>query len=543
MPLRDDEVEAYDKKDPRQAVKLVRSAHLLFQTFKLLFADGIFSFKDRRDSRAEFSRKGKDWAFKVVEIELSFVYDQLYTKASLSRTKLGLGRVASLLLTLAGSIWTLFVTLHASQYQPRHRCVTFTLLAGAVFTDVVILAYHSLSIWTLVHIDWLPCGSCAFVNYRRWSGRMAQSNLIAFCLKKVPSDSELDAFIRKKLARLHRNLGAPHDLPVFVGVPGMAGMMLGPKLLASAGNLLYPKRTLFEKLQAGSFWRKYEQIDHVLVRQELKKFIFCEIRKKEKDLYAWERQKKAAGETLGNHNPSTAYRGDQVMRCEKITGLEWSLQEKEFDESLLIWHIATDLCFRQEYKHGNTFPEPMKIARELSNYLFYIMVVHPLMLSPSTTMVIKRCRDTCAEARRHFLKEHLQHMQRLTREARSEIAMGEDNAHKLLLKVKTPLPASVMKGDKSKSVLWDGCFLAKELTRIMGDPETKWQVVSKVWVEMLCYAAIHCGGYQHAERLKEGGELITFVCLLMNPDVWASTTEPRSGTRTLTSRHTPPHRY
>jgi len=507
-PSRDNNLEAYDKKDRRQAVKLVRSAHLLFRTFKVLFADGIFSFKDRRDSRAEFSKKGKDWAFKVVETELSFVYDQLYTKASVSRTKLGLPiRVASLLLTLAGSIWTLFVTLHASQYRLRHRWVTFTLLAGAVFTDVVILAYHSLSIWTLVHKDWLPY-SCVFVNCRRWSGHMAQSNLIKFCLQKLPSESKLDAFIRNNLAtRRHINF----DRVMYPVTPALLAAMVAPKI----GNLLKPKRTLVDKLLARSFWSKYKQIEHVLVREELKDFIFCEIRKKEEDLYAWERQEKAASKTLDNHNPFTAYRGDGVMLSEKITGLDWSLQEKEFDESLLVWHIATDLCFRQEDKQGNTCGEPMKIARELSNYLFYIMVVHPLMLSPPTTMATKRCRDTCAEARRHFLKENLQLRQRLTREARSEMAMGEDNAHKFLLKVKTPLPASVMKGDKSKSVLWDGCFLAKELTRIMEDPEKKWQVVSKVWAEMLCYAAIHCGGYQHAERLKEGGELITFVCLLM----------------------------
>jgi hypothetical protein len=143
----------------------------------------------------------------------------------------------------------------------------------------------------------------------------------------------------------------------------------------------------------------------------------------------------------------------------------------------------------------------MDMVRELSNYLFYIMVVHPLMLSPPTTMATKRCRDTCAEARRHLLKEHVQHLQRPATEAR----VTEENAHRLLLKVETPLPAAVVKGDKSKSVLWDGCFLARELARAMPDRGRRWRVVCRVWVEMLCYA----------ERLKEGGELITFVCLLM----------------------------
>jgi hypothetical protein len=126
-------------------------------------------------------------------------------------------------------------------------------------------------------------------------------------------------------------------------------------------------------------------------------------------------------------------------------------------------------------------------------------------------MATKRCRDTCAEARRHLLKEHVQHLRRPATKAH----VTEENAHRLLLKVETPLPAAVVKGDKSKSVLWDGCFLARELARAMPDRGRRWRVVCRVWVEMLCYAAVHCGGYQHAERLKEGGELITFVCLLM----------------------------
>lgn len=216
------------------------------------------------------------------------------------------------------------------------------------------------------------------------------------------------------------------------------------------------------------------------------------------------------------------------MKKERISNLSWSLEKKEFDESLLIWHIATDLRFREEAQAAGAAASAasaatvdqretrkhMEIARELSNYLYYIMVVHPLMLSSSTTMAIKRCRDTCAEARRLFLKDHVMAAAGKGKGDRRR-AVGEDNAHRVLLDVDTPLHAAVVKGDKCKSVLWDGCFLARELRQSMADPGRRWRVVCEVWVEMLGYAAVHCGGYQHAERLKDGGELITFVCLLM----------------------------
>ena len=38
---------------PKQAMEIIRSAHSLFKKFKVLFADGIFSFKDRQDGQAK----------------------------------------------------------------------------------------------------------------------------------------------------------------------------------------------------------------------------------------------------------------------------------------------------------------------------------------------------------------------------------------------------------------------------------------------------------------------------------------------------------
>uniref|UniRef100_A0A1J3C9W1 Uncharacterized protein n=1 Tax=Noccaea caerulescens TaxID=107243 RepID=A0A1J3C9W1_NOCCA len=42
-----------------------------------------------------------------------------------------------------------------------------------------------------------------------------------------------------------------------------------------------------------------------------------------------------------------------------------------------------------------------------------------------------------------------------------------------------------------------------------------WKVVSQVWVELLSYAATKCGAIEHAAQLSKGGELISFVWLLM----------------------------
>ena len=78
--------------------------------------------------------------------------------------------------------------------------------------------------------------------------------------------------------------------------------------------------------------------------------------------------------------------------------------------------------------------------------------------------------------------------------------------------INTSIPPFSIKGDQSQSVLFDGCQLAKELDRLKGQ---KWEIMSRVWVEMLTYAAVRCRPQPLAERLSKGGELISFVWLLM----------------------------
>ncbi|CAL5049695.1 unnamed protein product [Urochloa decumbens] len=428
----------------------IASARALFQRFKVLFADGIFSFKDRRYGQDMFANLDASRAFRVIEMELSFVYDRLYTKASVSRTKAGLLiRVASLLLTLADSLYALLAT-SSSEYRLRHRCVTYTLLAGAVLTDTVLLVARVSDVWSLLGSKWVMMKRCSvkLVNRRRWSGCMAQSNLITFCLQELPSESKLLAFLRQ-----------PRRSAVAYGGPLIPVVTPAATSTAHIGSLLVQE--LLES-DGSSF-------QEILPRKAISD------------------------------------------RSDKVKKLLEALQATEARSSTFI--------FRQLKKKESQFNDWELERREKAR---------ALMLSSTTTMAIKRCRDTCAEARRHFLKKHVEAKARSLANSASrknggtgkaEEAVSEEmSAHVSLLKVVevTPLQASVVKGDKSKSVLWDGCFLAKELDDIMGaDPARKWRVIAEVWVEMLCYAAVHCGGYQHAERLKEGGELLTLVCLLM----------------------------
>ena len=70
-----------------------------------------------------------------------------------------------------------------------------------------------------------------------------------------------------------------------------------------------------------------------------------------------------------------------------------------------------------------------------------------------------------------------------------------------------------VKGDRSKSLLFDACKLT---TVIMGLKGTnKWKLVAQVWVELLSYAAVNCTPITHVQQLGKGGEFLSLVWLLM----------------------------
>ncbi|XP_020422566.1 uncharacterized protein LOC18774141 [Prunus persica] len=206
-----------------------------------------------------------------------------------------------------------------------------------------------------------------------------------------------------------------------------------------------------------------------------------------------------------------SWRGDQVLKktnCDEK--LNWSLVEVPFDQSILLWHIATDLCYYTDLEKYQEIPTPdskHNFSKLVSNYLMHILVTRPFMLPKGIGKI--RFRDTCAEATKFFEKR------------RSIISdtNGKGRARQVLLEVNTDVDPESVIGDRSKTVLFTGCRLAKQLqsleTKEGWGNEEKWEMIAKVWIEMLCYAASQCGWNEHAQHLRKGGELLTHVCLLM----------------------------
>ena len=97
-----------------------------------------------------------------------------------------------------------------------------------------------------------------------------------------------------------------------------------------------------------------------------------------------------------------SYRGGAVLEKYSHLGLDWSLQV-EFDQSILIWHIATDLCYHSDWRDQDAILLNGKLSKWQSQYMLYLLVICPFMLPMGLGMI--RLRDTCAEVTQYF-EEH-----------------------------------------------------------------------------------------------------------------------------------------
>uniref|UniRef100_A0ACD5VW82 Uncharacterized protein n=1 Tax=Avena sativa TaxID=4498 RepID=A0ACD5VW82_AVESA len=426
---------------------VITEACCFFLTFKRLFVNLILSFQDRTRSQATFLRLTPEQAYKIIEIELSLMYDTLHSKAAVIHTWYGrLFRCVTLVSTTTACV--LFNVLHKGRhgsYSGIDVLITNMLFGGALCLELSAIGMMLVSYWTYADLQGSICHSLSHLTFRclkyfrpesraKWSNLMAQHNLISFCLQDKPT------LLTKIL-----------------------------KLLGLKGQ-----------------WDSWLYIWHIDVSSELKTSVFRELKDKAVSIVDTESYRK-----FSNH------RGQWALQCKGYyKELGWSV-EVEFDESILLWHIATDLCFYSDDNIDAKLSQYVSISRAVSNYMLFLLVARPFMLTAGIGQI--RFGDTCAEAKNFFAREM----------ARPD----ERAAARMVLEVNAEIAPRDVKGDRSKSVLFDACRLAKSLLELQ--PGKRWRLIRVVWVEMLCYAASNCRSNFHAKQLSNGGELLTVVWFLM----------------------------
>ncbi|KAL4388879.1 hypothetical protein GQ457_09G001490 [Hibiscus cannabinus] len=186
---------------------------------------------------------------------------------------------------------------------------------------------------------------------------------------------------------------------------------------------------------------------------KLWEFIFEELKKKYDVVFS-----------TGNASALFSTRGEYALTCRETnrdrSNVLKYVTEFTYDES-----IPTDICYhtetdKAELKYGSESLKHRQLCKILSDYN---------VVSSSPNQDEKACEE--------------------------------------ILSSNTIVEPMKMNGDQSNSVLFDAGMLVTELKRM--EMEDKWMLMSRVWVELLCYTAGHCKATAHATQLSR-------VCLLFD---------------------------
>ncbi|KEH40110.1 DUF594 family protein [Medicago truncatula] len=452
----------------------VRNARRFLKISKLLFADLILNFQDVSESRSSLLLGNGKGGFEMMEIELGFMFDLFYTKASIVYSFFGCF-LRFVTLSCSIIVFCVFFFMEKNQYPRVDVLITNVLLLGAIVLEIFSVILMLFSDWTMLWLTTLQRNKVtskvisliqSVKCNKRWSCSIGQFNLMSFCLLK---------------ARKKRH--------------GKLGKLLRHKFGLNWGKTFKKKAEKCCVVQViTDVWLSYQKYKHtitntVTVEGDLKEIIFEHFVSK-------------INVAINKRKDEFAKHITRICDDRGNKALE-ELKQQIKDKEKAKKKIETIRRSEEVLENGRSYREASKW---LSEYMLYLLVMRPSMLPNGIGEI--SFQDTRAEVT-EFVKD------RHSIQDEKQVSEMLDRVCKYVDRVSP----SKVKGDRSKYVLFDAFKLAKNVMEIKDDEEweTKkmWKFITQVWVEMLAYAACHCQVIHHAQHLRHGGELLTHVWLLM----------------------------
>uniref|UniRef100_A0ACD5Z0F0 Uncharacterized protein n=1 Tax=Avena sativa TaxID=4498 RepID=A0ACD5Z0F0_AVESA len=479
---------------------LLRRAHSLFHICKRAMVD---SSVIEEDTAEEDTQQGHEeyttimmhrvelWA--LMEVELSLMYDVLYTKASVVHTFLGyLVRFVSPLIAAASLV--LFKFTAKDGYNRDDIAITYILLGGALFMETTSLVNALGSSWTFAFLSstrwhWLKytalcngswdklrrlvvflhhfvkggAASASRYRSRRWSYTIGQYNMLHFCTR--PADTLVTSPLLGRLAKLV----APNgwwDRKHYSGTVKLS--------IPVRKNISTYMQRLYDKGEFNTGMLRKKWGEDPLYRRGLYK--------------------------------------------------EGTLKESlgvEFQEGIIIWHIGTDV-FLAKSKTARTkeAAERVEAITVLSNYMMFLLVDRPYMLpgQPQKWLYLRTCEKLVnmrVANPKYMLRRHNNMIKDLFRVhdspgfGCSRAAERDELANNLYDKYESSELSYVAPR------LTHVARLAKELLEQERDGTSgTLELILNVWMDILVYAGNKCSRNSHAEKLNSGGEMTTILWLM-----------------------------
>ncbi|XP_035835854.1 uncharacterized protein LOC110892120 [Helianthus annuus] len=478
------------KKGILTELEVVQYGYQFYEKFIGLIVDMIYGEKERHQSRDFFLNRTANDAFKVIEVELNLIHEVLFTKFPMVHGKNGAIRRLLCLVTVCLAI-TLFLLKSKTNFREADVRITYCLLFGALVFDLISLFMIFSSDWTII------------------------------ALRGSPDDVPPHNSLKNKIITLFLKLKTEGILKVIRAFTSE----LDPKSNTESNQYANRNGRWSETISTFnlinySLHRRHQSLEKVLNNLGFTRFLdgISYVEPEEFTVYLRDfifdelRAKSEFADDLEEAKEINSARGNWVLRVE--AGWDSLLKyvfEVDYDQSLIVWHIATNLCYHKEDDNGmhNTSSKKKhntsskrNIAKLLSDYMMFLLYLQPNIMSTLEGVAHIRFLYTFTE-----VSAQIQRFSEITDSKPRSVC------------------EEILKTSRTNvnSLLFESCSLANQLIEISkkdpksgNDPKLdKWEILSKVWVEMLCYAAINSRVNTQVAQVSKGGELITIVWLLM----------------------------
>jgi hypothetical protein len=400
-------------------------------------------------------------AYKMGEIQLSLMYDHLYTKVGLryAQLKPGVTLLGLPLLTFVttSSALVLFTMVRKDGvYSTVDVAVSYVLLAGAVALELSFRSYCFLrqklgaSSGFTQAVFWFV-RSVRPYHKPLWSNKWAQYNLLTGCVKEKQAG-------------------------VFTRAMRCVGMAGDTELHHISDET---KELICNELDDQ---RRLQQFSHVRGQGIL-----------------------------------------ELRGYPKHSGLYKSIDKVDFPTSVVTWHLITDMCFALTDGGRNLgdHERHMHLAREVSNYLMCLLMERRVMTSSEGHVAHRKAREEVMK----ILEKHNGKIAMSDAGAvRKVLEAGVPNIADPTKGGMAPEGVDMVFARNSyetiRPVLPRAWRLAQTLLHGQdretgGGGDHPWELIASVWIEMLFHLATRCEAGFHAKNLCTGGEFITHVRFLL----------------------------
>ncbi|GLJ19049.1 hypothetical protein SUGI_0341950 [Cryptomeria japonica] len=370
-------------------------SHALFKMYKRRFANLRFEEGIREETEELWvNNLGGVKAFRIVEIELKFMYDAIFSKwrtAAFSKWGVVVRLLNTTLMGIAG-----FLILKEREYREAQRLVTYVVISVALVVEVFQLCRIMISDWARVNLI------CARIDEIKWcrNCRMKVLEIAVLVLGKVQNVAGGDTY---------RSTGIQQHCLMETCLNS------SPCVWWIAGFL--PKDNFVV-----NGYIKAMHIHKVSLQEELKVFIFDILKKKISDL-------------KGRREIQRIILLGIIRTCTELND-----HCDNLEEIILILHVATAICDMKRVSLGEEENKNVRLSRILSRYCAYLLLSRPNLLPLHPDMarltylelverLLKIQKSTMGVLGKH---SHPQSIEKVSVEAKTVLAAATNLARRML---------------------------------------------------------------------------------------------------------------